>query len=69
MKETFNINYKTSGRCAFCKHWYDPTNSAIEPTRPQAGYWKFERDVKCKCLKTGFVKASQATCHSYECKI
>ena len=24
-------NIKTAKHCAFCKYWYDSTNSAIEP--------------------------------------
>ena len=69
IKELFNVQYKTSGRCAFCKYWYDPINSAIEPTEPKAGYWRYERNVRCKCIRTGLMKASYATCNYYECKI
>ena len=25
------INIKNTKICAFCKYWYDPTNSAIKP--------------------------------------
>jgi len=28
---SMTANVKTTKRCAFCKHWYDPANSAIEP--------------------------------------
>ena len=69
LKELFNVQYKNSGRCAFCKYWYDPTNSAIEPATPQAGYWKYERNIKCKCTKTGLTKPAFATCNRYECKL
>lgn len=35
-------------RCAFCKYWYDPTNSAI---RPKGGkdMWEYDGNVKNKC--------------------
>ena len=30
------------GYCAFCKHWYDPTNSAIKPL--PGNWWEFDRE-------------------------
>ena len=33
------VNIKTNHiqRCAFCKHWYDPTNAALKMRDPAAG--------------------------------
>lgn len=45
------INLKTAKRCAFCKYWYDPTNSAIEPKNPRSNTWKFDDHCKKMCLK------------------
>ena len=36
--------------CAFCKNWYDPTNSAIEPTSSPVS-WKIKDTMqKNVCL-------------------
>ena len=45
------VNVKTIKKCAFCKHWYDPTNSAIAPKSPAIGLWEI-KDVNKKCLCT-----------------
>ena len=54
--------------CAFCRYWYDPTNSAI---RPKSGvYWEYDTDAKRRCMKK--VKAemqSWASCGDYVCKV
>lgn len=39
-------NIKTAKKCAFCKYWYDPTNSAISPRSPKINLWEY--DDKCK---------------------
>ena len=31
------VNIKHVKKCAFCKKWYDPTNSAIAPKSPVIG--------------------------------
>ena len=56
------------GFCAFCKHWYDPTNSAI---RPLAGdWWEYDRDKEARCLKTvGLKKKACWSCGKFELKI
>lgn len=64
-----NIKCKSNGKCAFCKNWYDPTNSAIEPQAPKSGFWKFNEKQKAKCLKTGLEQPAFATCKYYECKL
>ena len=65
------VNIKNTNFCAFCKHWYDPTNSAIEPKNPIVGLWKI-RDDKQKnlCLKKNLPKAAHSTCGSgFELKL
>ena len=48
-----NVNVKLSKKCALCKYWYDPTNSAITPVNPKIGIWEInDTDKKSKCLKT-----------------
>lgn len=66
-----NVNVKMSKRCAFCKYWYDPTNSAILPKNPKAGIWEIaDTDKKSKCLKTNLnMRAGSMCSKDYECKI
>lgn len=65
------INIKTVKKCALCKHWYDPTNSAIAPKSPKIGLWEI-KDInqKCLCIKKNIQMSSNAFCSSdYECKL
>ena len=57
------INIKHMNKCAFCKHWFDPTCSAIEPESPAIGLWKI-KDInqKCKCLKKNIPMPANAFC-------
>ena len=55
--------------CAFCIHWYDPTNSHISPHAPQHNMWKFDEKAKCKCLISGLEKPGNQRCDKYECKL
>lgn len=56
--------------CAFCKFWYDPTNSAIFPKAPQIGLWEFDNKVENICQKTGTKKkANMPGCSNYTCKL
>lgn len=45
------VNTKTVKKCAFCKYWYDPTNSAISPRSPKINLWEYDDKAKCKCLQ------------------
>lgn len=65
------VNIKHVKKCAFCKNWYDPTNSAIAPKAPAIGMWEI-RDINQKfmCLKKNIPMAANAFCSSdYEPKI
>lgn len=53
--------------CAFCKYWYDPTNSAIRPISPVA--WEFDAHVKKKCLKCNSERQGMGTCSYFENKL
>ncbi len=64
-----SVNIKHCRMCAFCKYWYDPTNSAIEPSNPLAGFWHYDKDRREKCLKTNLSKSSFSSCRDYQCKI
>ncbi len=66
---SMTANVKTTKRCAFCKHWYDPANSAIEPKVPRANTWIFDDHCKKMCMKKNYETSSTAFCGKYECKI
>lgn len=60
------VNVKYINKCAFCKYWYDPTNSAIVPKSPAIGMWEI-RDVnqKCLCLKKNLQMPASAFCSAH----
>ena len=64
-----STSVKTGKKCAFCKHWYDPTNSYIRPKNTLVNQWEFECNAKCKCLKRGVETKSVSFCPHYECKV
>ena len=71
MKCQFNVkgNQKI---CAFCKYWYDPTNSAISPKNPYMGIWEYDREATSKCLihkSPTKCPAHSSGCSDYVCKI
>ena len=70
MMASMNFNVKSAKKCAFCKYWYDPTNSGIEPVSPRISLWKI-RDLnqKCMCLKKNFQMSASATCGKFELKL
>lgn len=65
------INIKSTRKCAICKNWYDPTNSAIEPKSPRIGVWKIkDTNQKSICLKRNYNMQAGAFCSSdFECKL
>lgn len=55
-------------RCAFCKHWYDPTNSAIVPKKNKL--WEYDSDARSICRKRNSMKTkANYTCNKFECKL
>lgn len=67
--QNFNTKNNRQGRCAFCKHWYDPTNAAIRPKNIKAGMWEFDDKVENPCELTGYKRKSVMTCKDYVCKV
>ena len=62
------VNIKTVKKCAFCKHWYDPTNSAIKPL--PGNWWEFDREKEARCMKSvGLKTKGRHTCNKFELKI
>lgn len=62
-------NIKTIKKCAFCKYWYDPTNSAILPRSPKINLWEYDEKAKAKCIHKNYEMKASAFCGNYECKI
>ena len=65
------VNVKHIKKCAFCRHWYDPTNSAIMPKSPAIGMWQInDINQKCMCLKKNIQMPANAFCsNDFESKI
>jgi hypothetical protein len=56
-------------KCAFCKSWYDPTNSAIEPMQG-IKMWKYDQRVKKKCRASNdMLTIASHTCPKFQCKL
>lgn len=53
--------------CAFCRHWYDPTNSCIQPQSRIR--WLFDKSAQRKCLKKNLPMQSWAGCKYHESKL
>lgn len=59
------VNIKTMKKCAFCKNWYDPTNSCIKPKSPAIGLWEIEDiNQKCLCMKKNIQMPAGGFCSS-----
>ena len=64
------FNAKKTKKCAICKNWYDPTNSAITPVSPGSGLWEV-KDIKekKKCLVRNIDTTSTMYCNRFESKL
>lgn len=63
------INIKNTKICAFCKYWYDPTNSAIKPKNTVVWFWEYNSNANNECIKTNLNKSAWNLCRKYECKL
>lgn len=55
--------------CAFCTHWYDPTNSHIKPVDQFRGFWDYDYGVKSYCEIRRRDVFSDTVCTHFERKI
>ena len=65
-----NINIKHAKLCALCSHWYDPTNSAVQPVSPTINLWAI--DDKCErkmCSLKKMKMRPMSSCPRFECKL
>lgn len=63
------VNINNTKKCALCKYWYDPTNTAIRPRNAKNGIWEIDPDVKKMCEKKDYERPGSAFCGEYECKV
>lgn len=64
------INIKSSVKhCAFCKYWYDPAQTHINPKSPTIGIWEYDDSAQCKCTKRNLTMPAYGFCTHYTCKI
>ncbi|MCD7855082.1 MAG: hypothetical protein LUG66_05660 [Clostridiales bacterium] len=62
-------NINSSKICAFCKHWFDPACTAIQPVAPRSGLWEVDANIKKQCLKrNGIEKKADFRCGDFERK-
>lgn len=65
-----HVNIKSMKKCAFCKYWYDPTNSSIMPESPNINLWKIlDGFQKRKCIKRNVDMPACGSCKQYCCKL
>lgn len=64
-----NVNSGTGEKCAFCKHWYDPSNTAISPKNPSIGLWYCDDKKVSKCLIKNMNKRACASCNKFISKL
>lgn len=60
-----SINIKSYKKCAFCKYWYDPTNSVIQPHLFNVNVWKYDMDIRKMCLKINREMKVSSGCGKY----
>ena len=62
-------NLNVNKMCAFCKHWYDPTNECIAPKAPAIKMWLYDNTAIRQCIKRGVRTKANASCPKYESKL
>lgn len=61
-------NSKKNKYCAFCKHWYDPTNSALEIVLGK-DLFRIDNSTQKKCIKQNLITKALFICRYYESKM
>lgn len=66
-----SIDVRYNKRCAFCKYWYDPSNSAIKPVNPKNHSWEYDEIKSSQCMKNSFnvKRGSWQSCGDWVCKV
>lgn len=66
MFQNFNINSWKA--CAFCIHWYDPSNKYIKPTVYDY-LWQYDNTARSKCMKRNIQTGASENCPNYQRKV
>lgn len=71
MIKTAKKSVGTMKKCAFCKYWYDPSNSAIVPRKGQKDVWEYDTGMMRPCRKynNNDRRADGLACRYFEYKI
>lgn len=64
-----NARAESIKKCAFCRHWYDPTNSAIRPRSAAVGLWEFDPTVTKPCAVRPGERKAFYCCPDFACKL
>ena len=64
-----DIKHSHITKCAFCKYWYDPTNSALIAKNPAAGFWEYDPRKKSRCSMMNAETAGGQTCGKFDMKM
>ena len=64
-----NAKAESIKKCAFCRHWYDPTNSAIRPRSAAVGLWEFDPAVTKPCAVRPGERKAFYCCPDFACKL
>ncbi|MBO6178204.1 MAG: hypothetical protein J6O04_03440 [Selenomonadaceae bacterium] len=65
--EIIDIKVNRVMKCAFCKNWYDPTNSAIKPR--SSALWEYDPRKRSRCLERNTETAGNYGCGKFEMKM
>ena len=64
-----DIKHSRVTKCAFCRYWYDPTNSALIAKNPAAGFWEYDQQMRKRCSMMNAETAGCQTCGKFEMKM
>lgn len=64
--EIIDIKVNRVMKCAFCKNWYDPTNSAIKPR--SAALWEYAPRKCSRCMERNIETAGNQGCVKFVMK-
>ena len=65
--EIADIKTRSAVKCAFCKNWYDPTNSAINPR--SSALWEYDPRKRSRCLERNTETAANQSCGKFVMKM
>lgn len=55
--------------CVFCKNWYDPSNSALQPEWPAASIWYVDESAVKMCMYHSHERRALSSCSHFISKV